>query len=155
VTAVPEGADLRGLTEADRGWIVTSWVESYHAGNAAAHTLRWREYREPMRRRTRALLDSASVVVCGDRGSDAVYGFACGTDGVLHYVYVAHLRRRTGLATALLAELERVMGSEIESYDHVTRAGARLVEGRGWANATRPVLEMLAGGSPRLASAIR
>lgn len=120
----------------DVGYIVHSWLESYHKGNPLMRQVRFHRYKEPQRRRIHELLGRSHVIcACDAEFPDTLYGWACGekveSTPFLHYVYVAQLWRREGIARTLVEKLEPLCGGPFENCSHLTFAGGRLATKRG------------------------
>lgn len=123
---------IRPAEAGDVGYIVHSWLESYHAGNALMRQVRFGRYKEPMRRSIHRLLGTSQVyVACDAADSSRLYGWACGElygdTPVLHYVYVAQLFRGVGMARDLCNQLLRHWREErIEECTHLTFVGGKI-----------------------------
>jgi GNAT superfamily N-acetyltransferase len=135
MTVPPYPVELRTAQDGDQGFVMTSWLESYHQGSRVARATRWADYREPMRRIVRRLLRrSVCLVACDPEEPSHLLGFAVGERDrrrlILHYLYVRQTRRRSGLATMLVGELARRLGTEGITYTHETHVVRDLVRGR-------------------------
>lgn len=90
---------LRHNSTADRAFILATWVKSYlptlrkWLGTAASL--------EEEVQQAETLWEQ--TVICGSESDDfTVHAWACGSPGVLHYVYVPPELRRKGIASALI-----------------------------------------------------
>lgn len=120
-TGVAFPATLRPMEPRDLGYVLGYWLASYG--------VTVREPRGAWRRRERPrildmILGGECVVAADPDDDDALFGFACGDSGALHYVFVRQTRRRGGLASAMVRAL---MASGVVPLTHTytTRDGAR------------------------------
>jgi GNAT superfamily N-acetyltransferase len=116
----------------DTGFVVTSWLESFHDGSKVARRVRFGDYRDPQRRIIHRLLRrSLTLVACDPEQREHLLGFVvgerAGTRLVLHYVYVRQTRRQHGCARMLLDELARRLGTRGITYTHETFVGERII----------------------------
>lgn len=132
VTTLPFPCELRDAREDDTGFVIGSWLESHHRGSKLARRVRWADYRDPQRRICRRLLRrGVCVVACDPEAPDHLHGFALGERAgsrlVLHFVYVRQTRRRAGLASALVRELERRLSTRGITYTSETYVGEDVI----------------------------
>jgi hypothetical protein len=105
---------VREATEADRRFVLDSWVKSY-VDQAPMHMATYGMSRWDWCKRVAEWCVSTGRTVCTFMPDypDAVLSWACGGKGVLHYVYTAGSVRRQGLAKELIAELGIRRGARI------------------------------------------
>jgi GNAT superfamily N-acetyltransferase len=94
---------LRPGTEADRGYVLGTWLDAYRA--AVCPWLPRGELRGALVHRLTKRIAGGLTVACDDLDADRIYGWACGTRGLLHFVYVRDTRRRAGLARRLVLDV--------------------------------------------------
>jgi hypothetical protein len=128
---------FRPAEPGDLGYIVHSWLESFHAGNPQMRLVRMGRFKNPMRRAIHTLLATSTVVMaCDPEQPSHLYGFIAaemvGVSPVVHYCYVSQLRRSVGLARGLAAEALRSMGGSAWSeFTHLTYVGGKIAERQG------------------------
>lgn len=90
----------------DAGYIASSWAESSGAQLSDMTGARPKEWKALIRERiSRDMRRHKLAVACDVDDPDRIYGWACGSPGVLVYVYVRDTRRRQGIARALVTYL--------------------------------------------------
>lgn len=90
----------------DAGYIASSWAESSGAQLADMTGARPKAWKELIRERiSRDMRRHKLAVACDVDDHDRIYGWACGSPGVLAYVYVRDTRRQQGIARALVRYL--------------------------------------------------
>lgn len=123
---------VRDLEERDRGFVIGHWMSSLIADrrtrrrSLASRGITRREWTRGEQAKVEELVrDGVTVVACDpDSDGEILYGFACGADSRLHYVFARQTRRRGGLGTALLHELMS-RGVVPATHTYTTRDGAR------------------------------
>lgn len=146
MSSVPFPVEFRAPDAGDVGFVVSGWLESYHAGNAAMRAVRFGRYKPAMRRLIHEILERATcIVACDPDHPTHLYGFIVGERegdlALVHYAYVAQLRRHVGLLGALSAELLRQLGAEKwHEATHLTYVGGRITEKHGIAFNPFPAL---------------
>lgn len=95
-------AIFRDATEADRGFVIGHWLESLRADRNSRRRGRGRDEKPHV---VACLATGITVVAADPADPSFLFGFACGSDSALHYVFARQTRRRGGLATSLLHEL--------------------------------------------------
>lgn len=124
--------------EHDVGFVADSWLHSHHKGSKIARRTRMRDYRDQQRRRIHRILRRGVCLVAYDPdgpepvGPDShLLGYAVGERVagrlILHYVYVKATRRKHGLATVLVTELVRRLGTSGVTYTHETYLADRIM----------------------------
>lgn len=90
-------------TPKDAGYIAATWAESSGSQLGDMTGARPREWRELLKDRiSRDMRRHRLAVACDVDDEDRIYGWACGSPGVLVYVYVRDTRRRLGIGRALV-----------------------------------------------------
>jgi hypothetical protein len=127
----PFVATFRPHTEADVGFIVDTWIRSYHDGSGSVRRVLFRRYKPIQREIIGAVLERGQVRVACDPDDGALWGFAAAHDDegecVLDYVYVTQTRRRYGLARDLVAAVGAAVGAPVTSYSHHTVIGEQVL----------------------------
>ncbi len=101
------GLDLRAMREADRNYILSSWIKSYasrslDARDYGAHR---REFYDDYAPVVRDLLARSQIIVaCLREEPDVVVGWAAIEGDALHYVLVKPRWRRLGVARWMLTD---------------------------------------------------
>lgn len=106
IEALP-GVVLREVRGADldvaKPYILSTWSKSYENTAQKLHQLNQRDfYRTHHREMTRLLHIATTVIACSAEDHDAYLGWACGTRGALHYVFVRGICRGTGVGRVLV-----------------------------------------------------
>lgn len=132
VASLPFPIAFRPATVDDYGFVVKSWLASYHGGTPAMRAVPWHRYKREQRAIIRDAIEredkhGACIVACDPDEPSTLYGFAAGWDdigvGVVHYAYVTQTRRSVGLARALVRALGQACGRTITTYSHTTVQG--------------------------------
>jgi hypothetical protein len=90
----------------DAGYIASSWAESSGSQLHDMTGAKPREWKELLRTRlAQDMRRHRLAVACDVDDQDRIYGWACGSPGVLAYVYVRDTRRRQGIGRALVLEV--------------------------------------------------
>jgi GNAT superfamily N-acetyltransferase len=120
-------ATLRASVDEDIGFVVDGWMRSYHDGSAAVRRVPFARYKPVQREVIRGIMLTGATVVAADPDDGALWGFAAGHldegECVLDYVYVTQLRRRAGIASALVSKLGEELEARVVSYSHHTSSG--------------------------------
>lgn len=105
-----EGLELRPFVDTDRNYVISSWLKSY-----AGKSRDGREYDK-----LASFYEDYGPIVCGlvDSGSimvaafedlpDAIIGWFCSNNDLLHYVHVKPRWRRMGVARWMLSGAEEL-----------------------------------------------
>lgn len=89
---------LRPLAKADRGFVASTWVQSYkQAGVPNGFLGRHAEVVDCL------LARATTLVLCDREDAESLHGWVCGSGCVLHYVYVPHELRRNRFARQMIA----------------------------------------------------
>jgi GNAT superfamily N-acetyltransferase len=148
---------FRAAEARDLGFIVDSWLESYHDGNPQMQAVRFAHYKHPMRRIVRRIITRSQVwVACDPEDDGFLYGFIAaecvgnsspqGWATLVHYVYVLQTRRREGLAERLSQHALGKLGALGWSQcTHMTRVAQGPVQRRRIDFNPFPVFEMTEG----------
>lgn len=94
-----EALALRVAEDGDRGFILSTWVESYRqqAGVSRAVYLA-----EQPRLAERLYREHGALVVCSERRPSTIHAWACAAWPTLHYAYTVPELRRQGLLRAMI-----------------------------------------------------
>lgn len=142
--------ELREHEAADLPFIFDSWIKSYWdgvnrepwpqvydgkdlIGVIGARLNRDQFFTPGQRALAAACIASAGCIVAHINGRpDELLGFACGSNGWLHYVYVKSPYRRIGVGRSLV---ERVIGdAKRVKVSHLTKHVDRVLVGRDWSH---------------------
>jgi len=133
VSEPPYPVRYRVATPDDVGFLLSSWLESWHDGCPLMRTVRFRDFKPAARAMAvRLLASSVAMVACDPDDETAILGYAVGEPRVeggplLHYVYVRHSRRRHGLAKALVERCRAHIGApKWAAYTHETYVTRRI-----------------------------
>jgi ribosomal protein S18 acetylase RimI-like enzyme len=105
-----EGA-IFALQGSDFGFILNSWLKSYRNSKFAKGLKNETYYRNQGELIMGLLATAVTVVACADDDEDQILGYIVGQEPVdgpgyqVHYVYIKHLYRRLGFASALTKHL--------------------------------------------------
>jgi GNAT superfamily N-acetyltransferase len=97
---------LRELPAGGQAFALNSWLKSYEPRARRLHELGRNEYYRTYHPELSRLLRLSNVALAVlDDDPDCYLGWACGSEGVLHWVYVKHAYRELGVARALVREV--------------------------------------------------
>jgi hypothetical protein len=107
--------DIRRAVAGDVGWILRSWLESYHDNGLDTRGARLSEYRPMMQMRMARLIPRSVVMVaCDPDEPDHLWGFVVaerrGDMPIVHFAYVKQTRREHGLAALLVRRVFSELG---------------------------------------------
>jgi hypothetical protein len=144
--------EFRPPEASDLNFILSSWAESFRKSPWSG-ALSDKLYFDSCRAHVEEVLSRPTCqVLClvapGEKPPHDILGYACWQPGVLHYVYVKHLFRKTGIAKSLLSRIGITGGI----YTFKTRAAIEYTRGHGgWKHDPRYARYDLAEGGGRVA----
>ena len=125
-------------------FVMSSWLKSYKARGCALHGLDDATYYRSYHPELMRLIARCNVALATlEDDADAYMGWACGTDGVLHYVYVKWPYRQHGIARTLMAAAAgepKIYTFEPSTKDGALRKSvAKVAERHGWKHHAHPI----------------
>ncbi len=130
---------VRPAKKEDRGFIFSSWFDSFR-GTSAVHATQQRHtdlhgsrfywlFMQHLACQLMGEPDAKTLVLCDVEDEDTLVGFAAASGEALHYVYIRDGFRRAGHARQLIGEL-----GTLHRYTFQTGAGERRLKPRerGW-----------------------
>lgn len=122
---------IRSATKEDISFLFSSWLKSFRDSGTMCRNITNTVYFESHHKLIERILRRASVnVACDADHPDQLFGYIVAEtiDGifVLHYIYVKHPFRRTGIGSALLNSFQH-NSSLASCTTHLTRMGERLL----------------------------
>lgn len=137
-TVAPFPHEVRAVEPGDVGFVVSSWLESFHKGSRIGRMQRFALYRLPMRRLIHRLLERSTVLVAVDvLDRTHIFGWVCAerltapSSIALHYLYVRETRRKVGLGRELVELVRTQLDGQIVAFTHATDLGVD-VASRWW-----------------------
>jgi hypothetical protein len=93
--------DLREMVEADRPFILSSWLKSYRNADTVVHVNN-EDYYKGQADLINQLIDRSNVIIaCDPEYPTSMFGYVIYEDNVIHYIYCKFSFRRHGVATLL------------------------------------------------------
>jgi GNAT superfamily N-acetyltransferase len=115
VSPLPPGIAVRTATKADYGYVFDTWCESSCRSMSGVSPKQWRHTVGDLV--AISLRQHKLSVACDVEDEARLYGWACGDEGRMLYVYVRTTMRRLGIGRALV---ERVCGGVPKSAAWMT-----------------------------------
>lgn len=115
---------IRPYRDTDIDVVIGTWIHSYEKHAPATPA-----YKAGQRKLIHRLIASPwtrIMVAASSEYDDAVLGWACAEDNVLHYCHVKDPFRRLGIAKDLMKALN--LNMDTVSYTHETRAGRVIMQ---------------------------
>lgn len=92
---------LREMTDADRSFIISSWLKSYRNADSVTHLSNDVYYTGHAKLINDLLATSNVTIACDPSYPTSMFGYIVHDANVAHYLYVKYSLRRHGVATML------------------------------------------------------
>lgn len=94
--------------ETDLPFVMRSWMKSFQASRAVVHVHPEIFYTEQRQVIASLLKSATTLVVCDPEATDVIWGWACGAESLIHFIFVKQDFRRMGIGRHLASAVSQV-----------------------------------------------